>query len=115
MTTKRSGRKQGGRSLRVVWTARALSDLEAIGDFIAMDNPTAAKRWVGELMATAEHAASTPLAGRRVPELAREDVREIIKRTYRVVYRVKADRIEVLTVFEGHRLFPRDIDPENPR
>jgi plasmid stabilization system protein ParE len=36
-------------------------------------------------------------------------VREIFKRTYRIVYRVMSDRIEILTVFEGHRRFPSDV------
>ena len=95
--------------LAVLWTERALSDLEAIGDFNAADNPAAAERWVGVLMATAERAARTPMAGRRVPELGCDDVCEVLKRTYRIVYRVRIDRMEVLTVFEGHHLFPRDV------
>jgi plasmid stabilization system protein ParE len=61
-------------------------------------------------MATAERTAGAPMAGRRVPELGRDDIREVFKRTYRVVYRVPGDRIEVLMVFEGHRLFPRDLE-----
>lgn len=112
MTTKRRPRKRSGKPLVVVWTDRALSDLEAIGDFIAADNPAAAERWFGVLMATAERAAGTPMAGRRVPELGRDDVREVLKRTYRIVYRVRDDHMEVLTVFEGHRLFPRDVGRE---
>lgn len=110
MTRKRGSRKKP--TLRLVWTSRALADLEAIGDFIAADNPPAAVRWVGLLMAAAKRAAAAPLAGRRVPELGREDLREVFQRTYRIVYRVKSDRIEVLTVFEGHRLFPRDLGNE---
>ena len=92
-----------------VWTNRALADLEAIGDYIARDNPAAAERWVAELMAAAEKAAALPHAGRKVPELAREDVREVFRRTYRIVYRVSEHRVEVLAVFEGHRLFPEDV------
>ncbi len=106
MTTKRRSRKRLSRALTVVWTERALTDLEAIGDFIAMDNPVAAEKWVGVLMATAEQAARAPMSGRRVPELGRNDVREVFKRTYRIVYRVQKERVEILTVFEGHRLFP---------
>jgi mRNA-degrading endonuclease RelE of RelBE toxin-antitoxin system len=34
----------------------------------------------------------------------------VFKRTYRIVYRVTEERIEVLTVFEGHRLFPDDVN-----
>ncbi len=110
MTTKRRPRKRSTKQLAVVWTDRALSDLEAIGDFIAADGPVAAARWLGVLMASAERAAGTPMAGRRVPEIGRDDIREVLKRSYRIVYRVRGDRLEVLTVFEGHRLFPRDIE-----
>jgi toxin ParE1/3/4 len=96
-------------SQRIYWTSRALSDLEAIGDYIARDNPAAAERWVMRLIAVAENAAITPLAGRRVPELGRDDVRETSLRTYRIVYRVTGEQFEILTVFEGHRLFPDDV------
>lgn len=34
--------------------------------------------------------------------------RTVLVRTYRIVYRVDGDGIVVITVFEGHRLFPDD-------
>jgi toxin ParE1/3/4 len=43
-----------------------------------------------------------------VPELQRPDIREVFLRTYRIVYRIRANAIDVLTVFEGHRLFEAD-------
>ncbi len=109
MTKERAPKLRTRRSLRVFWTDLALSDLETIGDYIARDNPVAAERWVMKLYAVAEKAALTPLAGRRVPEVARDDVHETSLRTYRIVYRVGADRFEILTIFEGHRLFPQDL------
>jgi len=56
----------------------------------------------------ARQAAARPLAGRVVPELQRNDVREVFLRTHRIVYRVRKGTIDVLTVFEGHRLFEAD-------
>jgi len=47
-----------------------------------------------------------PLAGRVVPELRRDDVREVLVRSYRIVHQVRDDTVVVLTVFEGHRLLP---------
>ena len=44
------------------------------------------------------------MAGRIVPEFERRDIREVLFRNYRIVYRVKEDQILILTVFEGHRL-----------
>jgi addiction module RelE/StbE family toxin len=99
--------------LELVWTDRALRDLQAIDAYISADNPGAAARWIGRLLAAGERAARAPLAGRVVPEKGRAEVREVLVRTYRVVYRVCAARIDVLTVFEGHRLFPSDVSPED--
>ncbi len=102
---------RGPRALELVWSERALTDLEAIGDFIARDDPAAAARWVAKLTAAAVKAAAAPRAGRRVPGLGRDDLREVLLRSYRVVYRVTPKRCEVLTVFEGHRLLPVDVLP----
>jgi hypothetical protein len=45
--------------------------------------------------------------------LAREDVREVLLRRYRIVYRLGEQRLEILTVFEGHRLFPAEVAEED--
>ena len=90
----------------LVWSRRAEADLAEIGDFIALDDPKAAQRWVRKLMTAAQVAARLPFAGRRVPEFQREDIREIVFKQYRIVYRVAVRRCTVLTVFERHRLLP---------
>src|SRR5258708_37613232 len=97
------------RARSIFWTERAVVTLETIGDYIARDKPAAAERWVLGLMVVAERAAQMPFAGRRVPELGRDDVREVFKRTYRIVSRVTEERVEVLTVFEGHRRLPAGV------
>lgn len=111
MTKKRAPKRRAAASASrpIAWSDRALSDLDEIGDFIAQDDPLAADQWVMNLIGVAEKAARIPQAGRRVPELARDDVREMFLRTYRVVYRLTVDRVEILTIFEGHHLFPDDV------
>jgi toxin ParE1/3/4 len=94
------------------WTDHARRDLLAIGRYIARDNPIAARQWVERLRARARQAANMPLAGRVVPELQRDDVREVLLGTYRIVYRVRENAIDVLTVFEGHRHFEATDMPE---
>lgn len=96
--------------MRVRWTNRAASDLLAIGDHIANDKPAAARAWVERLRERAAGIAEAPRAGRVVPELGRDDVRELFLRSYRIVYRVVPEGAVVLTVFEGHRLLG-DLDP----
>jgi toxin ParE1/3/4 len=98
--------------MKLRWTDRARRDLLAIGRYIALDNPVAARRWVERFQARTRQAATMPMAGRVVPELHRDDIREVFVRTYRIVYRVREDAIDVLTVFEGHRLFDTTDLPE---
>lgn len=97
--------------MMVRWTERAVADLFAIGDYIALDNPRDARSWVERLRQRAEVAAELPNLGRVVPEIGRSDVREVFVRAYRIVYRVVDDAIVVLTVFEGHRQLG-SIDPD---
>jgi toxin ParE1/3/4 len=94
---------------RVRWSRRAKDDLIEIARFIGAENPAAARAWIEKLREQARRVASTPLAGRRVPEAGRDDIREVLLRHYRIIYRAEPTGILVLTVFEGHRLFPRDI------
>jgi toxin ParE1/3/4 len=53
--------------------------------------------------------ASGGAALRRVPEFDRGDIREVIKRGYRIMYRVSDERIEIVAVIEGHRQVSADI------
>lgn len=78
--------------MKIIWTERSAHALEAIGAYIAQDNPEAATRWLARLIARAEKAAVIPHGGRIVPELGRDDVREVFVRTYRIVYRSRTTR-----------------------
>lgn len=89
---------------RLRWTDRSRRDLLEIGRFIARDKPIAARRWVARLRQQARLASEFPKSGRRVPEIGREDIREIVEGGYRIVYRIVGQDVHVLTVFESHRL-----------
>jgi len=92
--------------MKLQWSETAKDDLVAIRDYIAEDNAVAAKNWIERLKTKARNIVHQPLAGRKVPELARDDIREIIEKNYRIVYRVQPDMVSILTVFESHRIFP---------
>ena len=96
--------------MRLRWTEQARNDLLQIGRYIAQDKPGAAGTWVRRLQKRARDAAEMPLMGRKVPEFDREDIREVVLGGYRLVYRVRTDAIEVLTVFDGRRLLS-SVDP----
>ncbi len=92
--------------MKLQWTETAKNDLIAIRRYIAADNAIAAKNWVERLKTKARNIVHSPLAGRKVSELSRDDIREVIEGNYRIVYHVQSKRVSILTVFESHRLFP---------
>lgn len=99
--------------MKVVWTTEALGNLAEIENFIAQDNPLRAEEFVNYLIGRGESLTQNPKLGRVVPEISNPKVREIIAKRYRIVYRLIAKRIEILTVFEGHKLLNVDeIDLE---
>lgn len=98
--------------MRVVWSAQALRDLENIRDYIAQDSPTYARSFVGRLLQTTRHLPQFPLSGRAMPEANDPDIREVIYRSYRLVYRVRRDTVEIVMVTHGSRNL---TDPSIPR
>jgi len=89
-----------------------MRDLERIAAYIARDNADAARKWLAKLRQTAENAARAPLAARVVPEVQRDDVREVFLRSYRIVYGVRDDHIFVFTVFGGGKQLSHDAVPD---
>ncbi len=101
-----------GKARSIQWSARAMRDLEEIAAHIARDNPQAARKWIAKLRKTADGAAKMPLAARVVPEIQRDDVREVFLRSYRIVYGVRDDHIFVFTVFGGGKQLSKDAVAE---
>lgn len=91
--------------MKVVVSERAATDLTAIADFVARDNPGAAARLMDRLLGRLRSLAAFPELGRPVAEWPAPHIRELIEGNYRIVYQIGASDVEVLTVFEGHRRF----------
>lgn len=88
----------------LIWSSESLDDIDAIAEFIARDSPRHAQRVVATLFELSDVIATHPLAGRMVPELNDKAVRERFLYSYRVIYEVRSDRIEILAVLHGRRL-----------
>jgi toxin ParE1/3/4 len=93
--------------MKVLWTEQAFARLAEVEAYLAADDPTAAQRFVARLISRAGLLARTPLMGRTVPELPESKLREPVEGNYRIVYRVRRKTVEILTVFESHRQFPK--------
>ena len=64
---------------------------------------------IDRLTKRSEQIAVFPRSGRMVPEYEAPDIREVIERPYRIIYRIKADQIDILAVVHGAQLLPPEI------
>ena len=94
--------------MKLSWTREALKKLIEIEEFIAQDSPNRAVDFIDHLVERSSLILDNPEIGRIVPEISNVSLRELLIESYRLVYRIKTTEIEILTVFEGHRLLRRD-------
>lgn len=71
-----------------------------------MDSPIAALNWVDALFDKVEILKVGAEIGRKVPELNRNDVRELIFGNYRIIYRILKNKIAILTVRHFKQILP---------
>jgi toxin ParE1/3/4 len=91
--------------VKIVWTDQALQDLNDIGEYIANDSERYAREVVQTLYESVHLLESHPKAGIIVPEYGLTHLRELIRGSYRVVYRiVDKDRIDIITVHHSAKL-----------
>ena len=94
--------------MRIFWANEALLRLQEIEEYISKDNSIVAMEFVDKLISVAETIIDNPEKGRIVPELSLENIRELLHENYRIVYLVKKNSVDILTVFEGHQLLKRE-------
>ena len=93
----------------VHWTEAALVHLREIENYIGSSSPQAARALVERIFDRTETLHSLPHLGPIVPEYDDDSLRELFERPYRIVYRILANRIDVLAVHHGARLLPSRI------
>lgn len=95
-------------AVQIIWSPSARLDLLDLKDYISLDSPEIAKRFVSSLFDAVERLTDFPLTGRVVPEFDNEQIREIIKRPCRIVYRInkQQDSIEIVRVWHSARGIP---------
>ena len=96
---------------QIRWTQQAAHDLEAITEFIAADSPHYARLFAVDVLKAVERLETFPRSGRIVPKLATPAIREIILGNYRIVFRLRREVVEILTIYHGARL----LDPSRLR
>jgi len=93
--------------VNVYWTDTAVENLEAIHAYIAQNSLQYANQVVDRIIGRSEQLANFPLSGRILPEVGRKEIRELIEGSYRIIYSVKSEQIDILAVIHGSRSLTR--------
>lgn len=91
--------------VEIIWSPRAIHDVESIFEYIAADSRHAARWTLAQLLTRVENLRDFPKLGRIIPEIGRETAREVIYKSYRIMYEITENRIEIIAVHHGARDF----------
>ncbi|MFN6479910.1 type II toxin-antitoxin system RelE/ParE family toxin [Nostoc sp. DedQUE07] len=92
---------------QVVWSSKALEDVEAIATYISRDSTAYAAAVVQSIIDVTRHLSNFPLSGRIVPEFGDDTIREKFVYSYRVIYRIQDDTLTIAAVIHGKRLLDK--------
>ena len=102
----------------IVWSDPALADLEAIADWVALENPVAAASLVQRVLDHVAQLADHPESGSRVRELKRSRYRQLVEPPCRVFYRFDGRTVFILHVMRSERVLRKrhlEARPGRPR
>jgi toxin ParE1/3/4 len=100
---------------RVIWTEPALNDLEVIADYIALDKPDSAKRYVQRVFEAVDRLERFPNSGSIPPEIPDLPYRQVVVPPCRVFYRAEKGHVFILYVMRSERLFREEILEERKK
>ncbi|AMF93986.1 type II toxin-antitoxin system RelE/ParE family toxin [Vibrio fluvialis] len=87
----------------IIWTDPALSDLNDIAEYIALENVAAAKQLVQTIFAKVERLENFPESGRIPPELVHLSYRELVVNPCRIFYKFDGAKVFILFVMRSER------------
>jgi toxin ParE1/3/4 len=88
---------------RIIWSARALADVEALASYISADSPAYARIVVKKIVTATRKLSRFPNLGREVPEFQEQTIRELFAYSYRIIYEVGTDQVVIAAVIHGRR------------
>ena len=94
--------------MKIIWSPLAIDRVSGIAEYISLDNPTAAQKWVDNIFKKVVSLQSSPEIGRIVPEIERKEIRELIFGNYRIIYRFEKTSISILTIRHSKQILPTD-------
>ena len=90
--------------VKIEWSQTSENDLNEIIDYIAQDSLEYALSFYEEVREKVENLVQFPKLGRKVPELDDPNIRELILRNYRLIYRIFEEKVQIIRLIHGSRI-----------
>jgi len=94
---------------RLIWTEPALKDLETIAEYIALDKPDAAQKYVQKVFTAVERLSQFPKSGSIPPEISNLPYRQVVVPPCRVFYRCNNDYVFIIFVMRSEQNLRQDV------
>lgn len=94
--------------MEIILTDRFLTRVEECTDYIALDHVPTAIEWAESVFDLCQKLSDQPESGRIVPEFKRPEIRELIHGNYRLIYELKTNQIDMLTIWHTRQMLPDD-------
>lgn len=89
---------------KVVWSSKAIDDVDAIASYIARDSVSYAAAVVHKIINITRNLINNPLEGEVVKEFGDDSYRQDYAYSYRVLYKIKGNVVTVAAVIHGKKL-----------
>ncbi|MGL1887238.1 MAG: type II toxin-antitoxin system RelE/ParE family toxin [Reichenbachiella sp.] len=93
--------------IKIQWSPNALEQVEKIIDYISLDSIDRAQKWANSILDAVDNLSEFPESGRVIHGITNENIREIIKGNYRIVYQISKSKVDILVIknFKQNKIF----------
>lgn len=86
---------------QIIWSEKSIKSMENIAEYISADSEFYAKKTIREMKNLIDNLKLFPNMGKMVPEYNDISIKQILYKTYRIIYKIENNNIIVLTIISG--------------
>lgn len=91
--------------VKIIWSPLSRNNLKRIFDYISTDSPKIARKFINNLVKQVKILEKFPFSGKKVSELKSTENREIIYKSYRIIYNVDENVVQIITIIHSKQDF----------
>ena len=95
--------------VKVEWLEIANNDLSQIYNYIYEDSVQYSIKTINDIISKTDNLEYFPYMGRKIPEFNEENNRELIYKSYRIMYSIESNKIFIRRIWNSARLLPKQL------